>query len=245
MVGEGHEVITGDVRWHLGDSGPWQVNVGRKVGLFPTSSSQVVDAEVVLAERLNRGGAAAASIRYPRGDGPGFIFGIGLPTPGCWVLSAIGPALASSVVVEAIAGPPDATPSVVQNVPAGPAVDQIDLASCPATPWRSPSMEAAGGEGLAWQDFDSGSWTAGSTRRLGLRGDHLEASQALVIATPVGTLAEAATNRAAYVTARPVLFDTVGQAGGVLVPVKILTPGCWAIIYLDSATTSTIVVVIG
>ncbi len=117
------EVVTSGISWWRGPI-QWQAGVGQKVVLVGTAPDQAVVADEIIAVRLGEWSpsAAAGIAYYPEGDGPGFVFGVGLPSAGCWLLTAVGPNLASSVVVDV--APPPATPPdpATQNVPVATAV---------------------------------------------------------------------------------------------------------------------------
>jgi len=238
------EVVAGGIRWHLDGTGPWAAGVGHKVGLFATSPDQVVDVSTILAERLPIGTIQTPlSARYPRGDGPGFIFGIGLPEPGCWVLTAVGPAVRSSVVVEVGPGPANPPSAESQNVPTGQA-PLVALAQCPTSPEVSGAAVRTWLDGdNRWQDPDPKEWTAGMKRKLVVGGRVSSlAPYELVVAARVGIVGSGDSQRSAFVADKPVFTAPAPGSGSKAMEVILPTAGCWAITYLDPTATSTIVV---
>jgi hypothetical protein len=238
------EVVTSGIRWHLDGTGPWAAEVGHKVGLFATSPNHAVDASSILAERLPIGTIQTPlSARYPRGGGPGFIFGIGLPEAGCWLLTAVGPSIGSSVVVEV--GPPPANPpsADTQNVPTEQSA-LVPLAECPTSPQVLEARVRTWLDGdNRWEDPDPADWVTGMNRKLVVSGAVGSlAPYELVVATRVGIVGTGDSQRSAFVADKAVFSAPAPGSGSKAMDLILPTAGCWAITYLDPAATSTIVV---
>ena len=240
------EVLTGGIRWRLGTD-PWRADVGQKVVLIAPSPDQAVDASSILAERLPIGTIPMPlSARYPRGGGPGYVFGVGLPEPGCWILTAVGPALRSSVVVEAAPAPAEPPSAVSQNVPTERA-PLMPLAQCPTSPLLSGARVRTWLDGdNRWEDPDPTDWVAGKERKLVVSGlVSPSAPYELVVATRVGIVGSLDGQRSAFVADPPVFTAPVPGSGSKAMGLVLPAPGCWAITYVDPARTSTIVVEMG
>lgn len=237
------EVVTGGIRWRWGPL-PWEADVGQKVVFAETSPDQVLDASAIIAERLPiETSEAPVSIRYPRGGGPGFVFGVGLPEPGCWLLTAIGPTIRSSVVVQAAPAPANPPSAESQNVPTERA-SLVPLAQCPTSPLVSGAAVRTWLDGdNRWQDPDPSDWVAGVKRKLVVSG--VVSSMApyeLVVAARVGIVGPAESQRSAFVADRPVFTAPTPGSGSKAMELILPTAGCWAITYVDPTATSTIVV---
>jgi hypothetical protein len=239
------EVVTGGIRWGWGPYS-WEAGVGQKVSFEKTSSDQpYLDARVIIAERLPIGSPGTrVSVRYPRGGGPGFIFGVGLPEPGCWLLTAVGPTVRSGVIVEVAPAP--ANPPDSQNVPTGQASLGL-LAPCPTSPLVSAAPVRTWSDGdNQWQDPDPSVWVAGMTRKLVVSGAISPPSpDELVVAARVGIVGPADSQGSAFVAEQPVFTTPAPGSQSKAIDLTLPTAGCWAITYADSARTSTIVVEIG
>lgn len=242
------EIVTGGIAWHVG-SIPWQAGVGQKVVLLGTTPDQVVVADAIVAERLGEWSPtiAATTAYFPEGGGPGFVFGIGLPSPGCWLLTAVGPFARSGVVVrvgQAPANPPD---PASQNVPVA-----TSTLRPPDTCWTSPLLPGAkvrtwlDGE-TRWEDpADTIPWHPGDQRKLVVTGV-VSASTAVdrVVASPVGSVGPRLSQQAMLVTDRPFVGPGGTGSGSKAFDVVVPTAGCWALTYLTPITTTTIVVSVG
>lgn len=237
------EVVSGGIGWIWGPL-PWQAEVGQKVVFAETSPDAARLASVVIAERLPvKASDTPLSVRYPRGDGPGFVFGVGLPEPGCWLLTAVGPLIRSSVVVEVAAAPPN--PPADQNVP----TDQSPLglvSPCPTSPLdASPVRTWIDGQNR-WQDPDPTAWTAGMKRKLVFSGVFADSAPfELVAAARVGIVGPADSQQSAFVAEAPAFTTPALGSQSKAMELILPTAGCWAITYLDPLQTSTIVVEIG
>ena len=241
------EVVTGGIRWGWGPL-PWEAAVGQKVGFEKVSPDQpYLDARAIIAERLPIGSPGTpSSVRYPRGGGPGFIFGVGLPEPGCWLLTAVGPTIRSSVVVEAAPAPADPPTASSQNVPTDRA-PLTPLPQCPTSPLVSGAAVRTWLDGdNQWQDPDPADWAVGLERKLVVSGVvSPPAPYELVVATRVGTVGIVGpvdSDRSAFVADRPVFTAPAPGSGSKAMGLILPTAGCWAITYVDPTRTSTIVV---
>lgn len=238
------EVVVGGIRWHLDGTSPWAAEDGHKVGLFAVSPDQLVNAAAILAERLPIGTIQTPlSVRYPEAGGPGFIFGIGLPEPGCWVLTAVGPGIGSSVVVEVGPAPANPPSAESQNVP----TDQsplVPLAECPTSPQLPDARVRTWLDGdNRWEDPDPADWVAGMKRKLVVSGAvGSPVPYELVVATRVGIVGTGDSQRSAFVADKPVFTAPAPGSGSKAMELILPSAGCWAITYLDPAVTSTIVV---
>ncbi len=241
------EVVAGGIRWHLDGTGPWAAGVGHKVVLIAPSPDQTVDASSILVERLPIGTIPTLlSARYPRGGGPGYVFGVGLPEPGCWILTAVGPALRSSVVVEAAPAPAEPLSADSQNVPTERA-PLLPLAQCPTSPLLSGARVRTWLDGdNRWEDPDPTDWVAGKERKLVVSGlISPSAPYELVVATRVGIVGPLDSQRSAFVAELPVFTAPVPGSGSKAMGLILPAAGCWAITYVDPGRTSTIVVEMG
>lgn len=241
------EVVTGGIRWQWGPD-PWVAELGQKVALQKTAPEQdSYYASEIMAERLPIGTSQTpSSVRYPIGGGPGFIFGVGLPGPGCWLLTAVGPTLRSSVVVEAAPAPAKPPTASSQNVP----TERASLeppAQCPTSPLVSGAAVRTWLDGQnRWQDPDSTGWVAGMKRKLVVSGAVSSiAPYELVVATRVGTVGpNPDLAQSAFVADPPVFTAPVPGSGSKAMELTLPTAGCWSITYVDPGRTSTIVVAI-
>jgi hypothetical protein len=238
------EFVAGEIGWTWGPL-PWQAKVGQKVGFEKTSADQpYLDARVIIAERLPiTASDKPLSVRYPRGGGPGFIFGVGLPQPGCWLLTAVGPTVRSSVVVQAAVAP--SNPPADQNVP----MDQSPLglvSPCPTSPMDSAPVRTWLDGQNRWQDPDATAWLAGMKRKLVFSGVFADAAPfELVAAARVGIVGPADSQQSAFVAEAPAFTTPAPGSQSKAMVLTLPTAGCWAITYLDPLQTSTIVVAIG
>jgi hypothetical protein len=230
-------VTVSGIDWRWGGQ-PWLAKVGQKVVLSWTAQASVIG-----AERIPIGGPTGRlSTRYPEGGGPGFVFGVGLPERGCWLLTAIG-TFSSSVVVSAGPAPANPRPASEQGVPTK-TVAQTSLPSCPASPLDPAANFQTWLDGPnRWTDpRTSPPWVAGDKRKLVVSGDiGARAAYQVVVATQVGTVWAGREQAPAFVTNEPVfapLFGSESKAFDLTLP----TAGCWALTYIDPVQTSTIVV---
>jgi hypothetical protein len=238
------EVVAGEIGWLWGPL-PWQAKVGQKVGLEKTSPDQpYLDARVIIAERLPiTPSDKPVSVRYPRGGGPGFIFGVGLPEPGCWLLTAVGPTVRSSVVVQAAFAP--SIPPTDQNVPI--VHSPLGLVSpCPTSLMGSSPVRTWLDGQDRWQDPDPTAWLAGMKRKLVFSGVFADAAPfELVAAARVGIVGPADSQESAFVSEAPAFTTPAPGSQSKAMDLILPTAGCWAITYIDPLQTSTIVVEIG
>jgi hypothetical protein len=238
------EFVAGGIGWLWGPL-PWQAKVGQKVSFEKTSPDQpYLDARVIIAERLPIAASdKPLSVRYPRGTGPGFVFGVGLPAPGCWLLTAVGPTVRSSVVVQAAPATPN--PPADQNVPME--RSRLGLVSpCPTSPLdSSPVLTWLDGMNR-WQDPDPAAWVAGMKRKLVFSGVFADSAPfELVAAARVGIVGPADSQQSAFVAEAPAFTTPAPGSESKAMELILPSAGCWAITYLDPLQTSTIVVEIG
>lgn len=239
------EVAVGGVRWNWGGI-PWQAGVGQKVIVLPVTGS-TFGTEEILAERLPIGSPGSPlSVVYPNG-GNDHVYGVGLPEPGCWLLTLIGPDERSSVVVQAAAAPPNPPDPSSENVPTATAPLQAPSV-CPVSPqWPSANVRSwLDGDLRRWQDPDPSPWLPGRERKLVVDGTGGEQPLERVVATRVGTVGRAGTvPLPAFLGSVPTIATPVPGGGSKAMGLTLPTAGCWAITYLDPTTTSTIVIQIG
>ncbi len=247
-AGDAPEVVTSGISWWRGPI-QWQAGVGQKVVLLGTTPDQIVVADEIIAERLGEWSPTipAKAAYFPEGGGPGFVFGIGLPSPGCWLLTAVGPFARSSVVVEvgpAPANPPD---PASQNVPVATATLRP-----PDTCWTSPLVPGAkvrtwlDGD-TRWEDpADTIPWHPGDQRKLVVTGVvSADAAVNRVVAMPVGSVGPRLSQQAMLVADQPFVGPGGSGSGSKAFDVVVPTAGCWAIAYVTPTATSTIVVSVG
>jgi hypothetical protein len=237
------EVVSGGIGWIWGPL-PWQAKVGQKVVFAETVPDAARLASVIIAERLPIGPSVTPlSVRYPRGTGPGFVFGVGLPEPGCWLLAAVGPFIRSSVVVEVAAAP--LNPPTDQNVPI--VHSPLGLVSpCPTSPMGSSPVRTWLDGQNRWQDPDPTAWLAGMKRKLVFSGVFADAAPfELVAAARVGIVGPADSQESAFVSEAPAFTTPAPGSQSKAMELILPTAGCWAITYLDPLQTSTIVLEIG
>lgn len=165
-----------------------------------------------------------------------------LPSAGCWLLTAVWSQGASSVVVAA--APPAATASPAPVTPA-PTVPSTPLAACPATA-PSPVPPPPGWPGQAYVDGPF-RWLLPQSQTwiIGAPGDKLVLDSGLgwgagdmrVVAFPLAQAARVGRLRGTAVTGDtpPISGGTMGF--GLTLPAR----DCWAFVYLDAGSTSTIV----
>ncbi len=165
-----------------------------------------------------------------------------LPSAGCWLLTAVWSQGASSVVVAA--APPAATASPAPVTPA-PTVPSTPLAACPATA-PSPLSLPRGWPGQAYVDGPF-RWLLppNQTWIIGAAGDKLVLDSGLgwgagdmrVVAFPLAQATGVGRLRGTAVSGDtpPISGGTMGF--GLTLPAR----DCWALVYLDAGSTSSIV----
>ena len=234
--GTAPEVVVSGVRWRWGGI-PWRAGLYQKVVVLPVAAGASVAADEVLAERLPIGPTVAPmSVVYPIGSSG--AFGIGLPEPGCWLLTLVGPTVHSSVVVDAAAAPPNPPDPVSQNVPTV-TRPLVPSPTCPVSP-RDPSATVRTwlDGNVSWQDPDPSAWLPGTARKLVVSGTGDNQPLERLVATPVGTVA--ATR--AFVGSSLAVATPVPGGGSKASMLTLPRAGCWAITYVDPTMTSTVVV---
>ncbi|HEY8818670.1 MAG TPA: hypothetical protein VIM25_07615 [Candidatus Limnocylindrales bacterium] len=93
-----------------------------------------------------------------------------------------------------------------------------------------------------WEDPDPTDWVAGKERKLVVSGlVSPSAPYELVVATRVGIVGSLDGQRSAFVADPPVFTAPVPGSGSKAMGLILPAAGCWAIAYVDSARTSTIV----
>lgn len=251
--GTAPEVDVSGLRWRWGGV-PWIAGVDQKVvwladaGDTPQAGISVFATQLdfpilVDGQPLSGAGSAGGDLYAATVTDAGWIDLIRLPRAGCWLLTAIWSQGASSVVVAA-APPPGTAGSV--NAPPGPSASSTPLAVCPATAPSAGFIPDGWSGGPAYLDGPF-SWLLPSSQnwRIGPLGDKLVLDSylgwgaagrrvigvPLVHATGVGWL-----DRQASIGDTPPI-----SAGTMGVGMTLLARGCWAFVYLDAATTSTIV----
>ena len=249
--GSAPEVDVSGLRWRWGGV-PWVAGVGEKVvwladhdtaaGLDITVLATELDLPILadghpVTEAGGNGGVYAAMVD------PSGVSLLRLPRPGCWLLSATWSAGASSVVVAV--NPPSGAATPAPSTP-GPIVASKPLTACPATP---PSTGAApqGWPGRAiadgpfrWLLPPATTWIIGGT------GDKLVLDSQVGWALGEMWILAIPLSRAAGVGWLPttvVRGDIPPGFGGGTLGVGVILPnrGCWAFVFVDPATTSTIV----
>jgi hypothetical protein len=241
------EILASGVRWRYG-SAPWQAGVMQKVVLEPGSPPGSVDATEIDAVPVVIGSATAQAliathVVYPEAGGPGFVFGIGLPVAGCWALTAVGPDVRSSIVVEA--GPPPANPldPTSQAVPTGTAPPATTPAACPVSP--SPLTVEPQVSPTAWLDGSTTwtvsptTWRSGQVMSVILAGGTIDGSVLGLTAVAVGL--SSSTSPAYLEDGRALTSTEPGQRAGPFA-LALPRPGCWAITAFGPSSTSTVVV---
>lgn len=237
VAGSDPEVVASGIRWRWGTA-PWQAGIGQKVVLLSGVNPDAhPDMAVIAAERLPIGAPTATplSARYPKGSGPGFVFGIGLPEPGCWLLTAIGATARSSVVVEAGPKPADAPSAGSQDVPTSTS-PLVPLAACPTSPVdMSNGYRRFVDQSQFWGDPDPSSWVADKERKLVVGPS---ANGVIAVASRVGVAG-------GFVTDQPVFTTPPPGSGSIGVSFTIPTAGCWSFTFIEGDRTSTIVAEVG
>ena len=248
--GSAPEVDVSGLRWRWGGV-PWVAGAPEKVvwladdagGPEPRISAYAIqlDLPILVGGRPVSFEGAAASAIYAITTDTGVDL-LRLPSPGCWLLTAVWSQGASSVVVAA--APPPATASPAPSI-SGPTVPSTQLAMCPATS-PSPLSPPQGWPGPAYVDGPF-RWLLppSQTWRIGAGGDKLVIDSSLgwgagdkrVIAFPLAQAAGIGRLRGTAVTG-----DTPGISGGTMgVGITLPARDCWAFVYLDAGATSTIV----
>lgn len=249
--GTAPEVMASGVVWR-GVSEGWLARRSQKVVLFDLA---VTDGDrtplgatsFIAAVQLPLGAEAPAtspSLRYMPTGNPA-VYGVTLPAAGCWLLTLVGPEVASSIVVEA--GPEPSAPPPAgsdQQVPTE-SLPLEPLATCPTSATApDPGVEPPGSAD-DWLDPSGVRWfthpPAGRPDKVVVSGP-IGAPQPYerIVATPVGTV-----NRPpAFVTSKPVIVTPAPGGGAISAGITIPTAGCWAFTYVDPSMTSTVVVAV-
>ena len=245
VEGTDPEMVVSGVRWRWGGI-PWQARIGKKVIVLPATEEAYVDTNEILAERLPLGSpSSSVSVVYPN-SGNSQVYGIGLPEPGCWLLTLIGPIGRSSVVVEAAAAPPNPPGPLSQNVPTTSAPLRPP-SRCPITaPEPSASVRTWFDGNYAWQDPDPSPWLPAKERKLVVGGTGDNRPFERLVATRIGAVGRSGNaSPPAFVAPAAAIATPVPGGGNKAAGLTLPTTGCWAITYLDPTTTSTIVVQLG
>ncbi len=240
------ETLVSGVRWRYGGL-TWQAGVGQKVGLWTELGGAVnateIDA-VSLSSALNatRVASLPTHVVYPEGDGPGFIFAIGLPTAGCWLLTAVGPNLRSSIVVEAAVPPATPPDPSSQNVPAA-ASAATPTTVCPQslTPRHPPGTGPYWLDGSTVWNLDPGSWQRGQPTQITVDGP-IGGSVPHVVAVPLETPASGSSQAATFLPDAPQVGLPSATANGQVTTLTLPRAGCWALVATGPTTTSTVVI---
>ncbi len=237
------EVAMSGVRWRWGPD-PWRARLGQKVVLVPNGGSDAyLDVDEISAERLPIGPSGSPmSIRFPKGGGPGFVFGVGLPESGCWLLTAIGSMASSSVVVDVGPAPADVPSPESQNVPTTTA-GLRPLATCPTSEIVQDSGYPAFVDGEErWTNPDPKPWLAGTEHKLVVLGG---TDSVIAVAAPVGIPAAGSGQRPSFITEHPVFATPPPGSGSLGLLFTIPTAGCWSVSFIEGDRTSTIVAEVG
>ncbi len=249
--GTAPEVDVSGLRWRWGGV-PWVAGVDEKVVWLPDDTTAPEPRITVVAVRLDLpildGGQptpvpGASGAVYAALVDPSSVSLLRLPQPGCWLLTATWSMGASSVVVAV--NPASGAASSPRSTP-GPIVASQPVTACPAS---LPSTTSApqGWPGRAIEDGPfrwllppTATWIIGGT------GDKLVLDSQVgwaigemrVIAIP---LAEAA--GVGWLRATVVRGDIPpGFGGGTMgIGVTLPTRDCWAFVFVDPDTTSTVV----
>jgi hypothetical protein len=245
------EIDVSGLRWRWGDT-LLVAGVDQKVTWLADSTDAPVPGIAVLATELDLpilvGGqpfvsadaAGAPYVALVDSSSQGLLH---IPRPGCWLLTATWSAGASSVVVAMVPAPGAASPAPATP---DPIVASQPLAACPATaPSTSPVPQGWPGPAISdgpfrWLLPPNATWILGGT------GDKLvldsEVGWAIgemrIVAMPLARAAKVGRLRATVVSGDlPPLFGGGTLGFGVTLPNR----DCWAFVFLDPATTSTIV----
>ncbi|HEX5465493.1 MAG TPA: hypothetical protein VFW92_02340 [Candidatus Limnocylindrales bacterium] len=255
------EIVASGVSWPVVAAGPgwpvkndgWYARRAEKLVLFNASRTPIPATTFIAAVQLPLNDSSETSrlgVRYMPIGNPA-VYGVTLPAPGCWLLTLVGPDVASSIVVQA--GPEPSAPPPAgsdQQVPTE-TLPLDPLTTCPTSPT---AQEATGvwGPGPPPADADSldpngvrwythpPQWVIGKPDKLVLEPPTAPQPYERIVATPVGTV-----NRPpAFVTSKPVMVTPVPGGGAISAGIAIPTAGCWAFTYVDPIMTSTVVVAV-
>lgn len=250
--GQAPEVDVSGLRWRSGFI-PWVAGVPEKVvwladqGIESEAGVSVfaswLDLPIFIAGQPDAPARIATGSLYALAVDTGWVDGLVLPQPGCWLLTATWSGGASSIVVAAGRPSGFASPAVPSTTPVG---TRPLAAACPATPvspagppsgWPGPAIDDGG---FHWLLPPSPRW------RFGGSGDKLVIDSdagwvlkdmrlvaiPLVHATAVG-----------WLKAGTIAGEVPGGFGGGTLGLGLTLPnrGCWVFVYLDPAGTSTIV----
>ena len=248
--GSAPEVDVSGLRWRWGGV-PWVAGTPEKVvwladdqsGPEARISAYAIELNLpILVEGrpVSSAGAAAGAV-YAITTATG-VDELRLPSAGCWLLTAVWAQGASSVVVAA--APPAATASPAPVAPA-PTVPSTPLAACPATP-PSQLPPPSGWPGQAYVDGPfrwllppNQTWiVGGASDKLVLdSGLGWGAGDMRVVAFPLAQASGTGRLRGTAVRGDtpPISGGTMGF--GLTLPAR----DCWAFVYVDAGSTSTIV----
>ncbi|MGH2468334.1 MAG: hypothetical protein ACRDGL_11510 [Candidatus Limnocylindrales bacterium] len=250
--GTAPEVVVSGVVWR-GVSEGWLAGRFQKLGVFQLAVSDgdrtalrattfIAATQLPLADEP---GGAPLSLRYAPIGNPA-VYGVTLPAAGCWLLTLIGPDVASSIVVQA--GPEPSAPPPAgsdQQIP----TETLPLerpTTCPSSP-STPDLGGGPPEraidsidpgGVTWYTHPA-VWLIGQPDKLVLHGRiGAPAPFERIVATPMGTVSRPP----AFVTRRSIIVTPVPGSGDISAGITLPEAGCWAFTYVDPTVTSTVVV---
>ena len=236
-------IVVSGVRWIWGGI-PWMARVGQKVVLHGADGLLLGTADTIRAERLPIGkDAPPISVLYANSYNSG-VFGIGLPEPGCWLLTVIGPTARSSVVVEAGPAPAHPADPAAQAVPTATAPVK-PVTQCPASPGGLAPfgqtirlLDSLDPGGVVWWT-PAQDWLIGKEDKIVLGGAiGAPAAFERVVATRV----LAGPKGEAFVTDPPTIVTPTPGGGDLSMGITLPSAGCWAFTFIDPTTSSTVVV---
>jgi hypothetical protein len=244
--GQAPVVDVSGLRWRWGYV-PWVAGVDEKVvwlddaGLMPLPGISVfatqLDESVPISSNPTMLAGPSDAVYAAAVDAP-WVTLIRLPNPGCWLLTAVWSAGASSVVVAAAPSPGSAGASPSSP---SPIVESAPLTVCRAS---LPTSTTPGGFGPAYKD-GAFQWLLppSQTWLIGGDGDKLVldgpwAADKRVVAIPL-----ARPTGVGWLAGTTVKGDIPPGFGGGTLGIGLTLPDrdCWAFVYLDAAATSTIV----
>ncbi len=249
--GQAPEIDVSGLRWRSGFI-PWVAGLPEKVvwlsdqGIESEAGVSVfaswLDRPILVGGQPGTPGRVASGSLYALAVDAGWVGGLVLPQPGCWLLTATWSGGASSIVVAA--GPSSGL--ATSAVPVTTSVGTKPLGHCPATPvapagppsgWSGPAVDDGG---FHWLLPPSSRWRfGGGGEKVVIDSDTgwvLEDMR--LIAIPLSRPTAVGWLKAGSLTGEV----PGGFSGGTLgLGFTLPNRGCWAFVYVDPAGTSTIV----